>query len=73
MRPPRSLTTEDRMGPTLPPGRYRLLDRVTKLLAVVLLTAAIAPGALHGPLKLVCGIVAVVCGVLTVFVEPDDG
>ena len=57
---------------TLPPGRYRVLDRLSKLAALVLLTAALAPGALHGPLKLVCGLAGIACGVLTVFVDAAD-
>jgi len=57
---------------TLSPRRFRLLDRVTKLAALVLLTVAIAPGVLYGPLKLLCGLAALVLGVLTVFVESDE-
>ncbi|GGL29188.1 hypothetical protein GCM10009037_11120 [Halarchaeum grantii] len=54
---------------TLPPRQYRALDRLTKLAALVLLTSALVPGALTGLVKLACGLVGVVLGVLTVFVD----
>ncbi|QLC33273.1 hypothetical protein EFA46_003305 [Halarchaeum sp. CBA1220] len=54
---------------TLPPRQYRALDRVTKLAALVLLTSALVPGVLTGLVKLACGLVGVVLGVLTVFVD----
>lgn len=58
--------------PPLSPRRYRLLDRVTKLLGLVLLTLALVPGALYGPLKIVCGVLGVALGVATVFLDPAD-
>ncbi|GAD53503.1 hypothetical protein MBEHAL_2263 [Halarchaeum acidiphilum MH1-52-1] len=57
---------------SLSPRRYRFLDRVTKLLGLFLLTAALVPGALHGPPKIACGVLGVVLGVATVFLEPTD-
>lgn len=57
----------------LPPRQYRALDRVTKLAALVLLTAALVPGVLTGLVKVACGLVAVVLGVLTVFVDVAEG
>ncbi|WP_435100758.1 hypothetical protein [Halarchaeum sp. P4] len=58
---------------TLTPRQYRALDRVTKLVAVVLLTTALVPGVLSGVPKLLCGLLGVVLGVLTVFVDVADG
>ncbi|GGM58555.1 hypothetical protein J2752_001135 [Halarchaeum rubridurum] len=57
--------------PSLSPRRYRFLDRVTKLLGLVLVTVALVPGTLHGPLRIVCGLFGLCLGVATVFVEPD--
>ena len=56
---------------SLSPRRYRVLDRVTKLLGLVLLTVALVPETLHGPLRIVCGLLGLALGVATVFVEPD--
>ncbi|MBP2250213.1 hypothetical protein J2754_000510 [Halarchaeum solikamskense] len=56
---------------SLSPRRYRAIDRLTKLLGLVLLTVALVPGTLHGPLKIACGLLGLALGVATVFVEPD--
>lgn len=60
-----------RLG-TLPPRRYRWLDRATKLVALVLLTVALVPDVLSDPLRILCGLLGIVLGVLTVFVDVEE-
>lgn len=57
------------MSFTLPGRTYRHLDRATKVLALVLLAAALAPDVEPGhTLSLI--VLALAVGVLTVFVRP---
>lgn len=57
--------------PRVSPRVYFLLDRVTKLVALVLLTVALVPEALP-QYSLFLGILAILIGLVTVVVQPEE-
>lgn len=58
------------MVPTLSPRTYFFVDRASKLLALFLVVSALM--GIAGSLSLLLGVVGIVVGIVTIFIEVEE-